>query len=112
MPDENPLLMVFCTVPDEAVAASLSEGLLGEDLAACVSALPGVVSRYRWQGKLETSEEVQLLIKTTPGRWDDLESWLQTHHPYDNPEIIALPADRVAREYRQWVFEACGDEGG
>ena len=112
MADDDPILMVFCTAPDQATAKVLSEGLLAEGLAACVSAMPGMISRYRWQGKLETEEEVQLLIKTVAGQWDGLKGWLQTHHPYDNPEIVALSAAHAADEYRQWVHEICGHNGG
>ena len=61
-------------------------------------------SVYRWQGKIEEDSEVQLVIKTRRGRFDEVAAWLKDEHPYDVPEIIALPADRVSEEYMKWAL--------
>lgn len=99
------LLVVLCTVPDEATVEKLGRGLVEQRLAACVNAIAGVRSFYRWQGKTEADKEIQLLIKTTPARFDALAAWLRENHPYEVPEIIALHADRVSKSYLDWAIE-------
>ena len=74
-------------------------------LAACVSILPGLTSVYRWQGKVETATEVPLLIKTTRAAYTHLETTLRAHHPYELPEIIAVPVITGFPGYLQWVAQ-------
>ena len=105
MSAENELIVVLCTVPDEAAAEALAKGLIEERLAACVNAIPGLKSYYRWQGKLEVDTEIQLLIKTRQGRFDELAAWIEAHHPYEVPEIVAVAAERVSEGYLGWVAE-------
>lgn len=105
MSDENELLVVLCTAPDADTAAKLAEGLVETRLAACVNVIPGLSSYYRWQGKLEVEAEVQLVIKTRRGRFDELAAWINANHPYDVPEIVALPAERVSEAYLRWAVE-------
>lgn len=105
MSEENDLLVVLCTAPDENAATKLAEGLVEARLAACVSVIPGLRSFYRWQGTIETNTEVQLLIKTRAGRFDELAAWIEANHPYDVPEIVALPAERVSEGYLYWAIE-------
>ena len=76
---------------------------MSERLAACVNVLPGVESIYRWQGKVETSQEVLAVIKTTAERYAELAKRLRELHPYAVPEIVALPAAAVAESYLAWV---------
>jgi len=102
---ENQLIVILCTVPDEATAEKLAAGLLEERLAACVNAIPGVKSFYRWQGNIETDTEIQLLIKTRVERFDELAAWISANHPYDVPEIVAIPANRVSEAYLAWAVE-------
>jgi len=102
---DDELVLVLCTVPDEATAQNLAKGLVEERLAACVNAIPGLTSVYRWQGKVEIDSEVQLLIKTRRGRFDELAKWLEANHPYDVPEIIALAAEQVSDSYLAWAVE-------
>ena len=101
----NQLVVILCTVPDEATAEKLATGLVEGRLAACVSAVPGVKSFYRWQGKIEAETEIQLLIKTRSERFDELAAWISENHPYEVPEIIAIPADRVSDAYLTWAVE-------
>ncbi len=103
MSAENQLLVVLCTVPDAETAERLANGLVEERLAACVNAITGVKSFYRWEGNLETEAEVQLVIKTRRARFDALADWIHENHPYDVPEIIALPADQASESYLAWV---------
>ena len=98
------LIVILCTAPDEATAEKLGRGLVEARLAACVNAIPGVKSFYRWKGKIESDSEVQLLIKTRPTHFDEITKWLKTHHPYETPEIVALPAARVSNTYLQWAI--------
>ena len=67
--------------------------------------IPRLKSYYRWQGKLEVDAEVQLVIKTRRGRFEELASWIEANHPYDVPEIVALPAERVSEAYLRWAVE-------
>ena len=99
------LVVILCTVPDEATAENLATGLVEGRLAACVNAVPGVKSFYRWQGKIEAETEIQLLIKTRSERFDELAAWISENHPYEVPEIIAIPADRVSDAYLAWAVE-------
>ena len=103
MSAKEQLLVILCTVPDEATADKMAKGLVEEQLAACVNAIPGVKSFYRWQGKIETDTEIQLLIKTRSERFDELAAWISENHPYEVPEIVAIPADRVSDAYLAWA---------
>lgn len=105
MSGENELVVVLCTVPDEGAAQKLAHGMVEARLAACVNALPGVKSFYRWQGKLHVDSEIQLVIKTRRGRFEELAAWLRANHPYDVPEVVAIPAERVSEEYLAWAVE-------
>ena len=89
MSGEHDLLVVLCTAPDEATAEKLAKGMVEARLAACVNAIPGLKSFYRWQGKLESDREIQLLIKTRRARFDELAAWIEANHPYEVPEIVA-----------------------
>jgi periplasmic divalent cation tolerance protein len=102
---EHQLVVILCTVPDEAAAEKLARGLVEERLAACVNTIPGVKSFYRWQGKLEAGTEIQLLIKTHNERFDEVAAWISANHPYDVPEIVAIPAERVNEAYLAWAVD-------
>jgi periplasmic divalent cation tolerance protein len=99
------LLVVLCTFPDRDTAQLIGRMLVEEGLAACVNVLPGVQSIYRWQGKVEVSEEVLTVVKTTERTYGRLESRLKDLHPYDVPEIIALPVERAEAAYAKWMDE-------
>lgn len=101
-------LVVLCTCPDEATAAGIATALLAAELAACVNCVPGIRSMYRWNGQIRDDTEVLLVIKTRAGRYAALEATLRAHHPYDLPEIIALPVVAGARDYLNWIGQATG----
>ena len=105
MSSENHLIVILCSAPDEAAAEKLARGLIEERLAACVNAIPGVKSFYRWQGKIETDTEIQLVIKTRSERFDELAAWISENHPYDVPEAVAIPAERVSEAYLAWALD-------
>ena len=94
--------MVMATFPDAAVAARILEGLLAARLAACVQTLP-IQSAYRWQGKIQREPEVLALIKTTAARYPEIEARIRAEHPYETPEIIAVPIIKGSREYINWL---------
>jgi len=101
-------LVVLCTCPDEETASRLAHGLVEARHAACVNVLPGIRSIYRWQGAVSDAAEALMVIKTVPGRFEAVESWLLAHHPYEVPEVAALPADRVSAEYLAWLGASVG----
>jgi periplasmic divalent cation tolerance protein len=101
-----PLLVVLSTFPDRDTACRTAETLVCEELAACVNVLPGVESIYRWEGKVETSQEVLVVMKTTDACYPALEKRLRELHPYEVPEIVALPAAAVAENYLAWVIQS------
>ena len=94
--------VVLVTAPAER-ADALAKGLVQARLAACVNVLPGVVSHYRWQGRLCRDPERLLIIKTSKARLKRLERWVKTHHAYTVPEILALPVAGGSKEYLSWV---------
>lgn len=100
-----PVLVCLCTCPDDTTAAAIAAALVEERLAACVNRLPAVRSTYRWEGRVEDSEEVLLLIKTTRDRLDDLIARVQVLHPYELPEVIAVEAQGGLAPYLAWVAE-------
>jgi periplasmic divalent cation tolerance protein len=104
MPTEA--LVILCTCPDTPAAESLAHGLVSKRLAACVNVLPGIRSIYRWENELEDESEVLLLIKTASARLAELEAWLNKHHPYEVPELVAIPAQHVAPGYLSWLLDS------
>ncbi len=102
---EQEVLLVITNLPDRATAERVAEGLVTECVAACVNVLAECSSIYRWQGKLEHASEVPLLIKTTRAAYPQLESVLRKLHPYELPEIIALPVSAGLPEYLNWVVQ-------
>ncbi|TAL87761.1 MAG: divalent-cation tolerance protein CutA [Rhodanobacter sp.] len=99
----NTVLMCFCTCPDERSARVLAEALVGERLATCINQLPGVRSIYRWQGKVCSDHEVLLLIKTSAACFEALSARLLELHPYDLPELIAIPLELGHPAYLAWL---------
>lgn len=101
--DAAQVLLVMSSLPDPAAARQLAKTLIDRRLAACVSVLAPGVSVYRWQSVVEEAKEVPVLIKTTAGRYDELEAVLREWHPYELPEIVAVPVVRGLPAYLQWV---------
>ena len=97
------ILLVMTNLPDRASAQALAAALVDEHLAACVNILPPCQSIYRWQGAVQTTDEVPLLIKTSTARYAALEAAIAAQHPYQTPEIIALPVVHSLPAYLAWV---------
>ncbi len=96
-------LLVLTNCPDEEVANTIALAVVEARLAACVNILPRVQSIYRWQGGVESATEIPLFIKSTATSYPALESIIRQHHPYDVPEIIALPVTHGLPSYLNWV---------
>ena len=96
-------LLVLTNVPERAVAERLADMLIEKRLAACVNILAPCRSVYRWKDAVQHDEEHPMLIKTTAGRYAALEQALRAGHPYELPEIIAVPIERGLPAYLDWV---------
>jgi periplasmic divalent cation tolerance protein len=99
----DPVLLCYCSCPDAGSAQAIAEALVDERLAACVQSLPGMRSTYRWRGAVTTDVEVLLLIKTTAGALDALTRRVLDLHPYEVPEVIAVPVEHGHAAYLDWV---------
>jgi periplasmic divalent cation tolerance protein len=106
MSDPSQVLLCYCTCPNAESAKHLAEVLVGEALAACVNRLSGIQSTYRWKGEVTTNTEELLLIKTTVGQFEALKERLLAVHPYELPELIAVPVERGHTAYLDWVRAA------
>lgn len=96
-------LLIYCTCPDRESADRIAGQLVEQRLAACVSVTAPIQSVYVWQDKLEKSEEYLLLIKSTQARYADLQQTIVSLHPYELPEIIAVPVQQGLPAYLHWI---------
>ncbi len=96
-------LLILTNCPDEESANVIALAVVEAQLAACVNILPRVQSVYRWQGAVESASEIPLLIKSTAKNYPALEAAIRARHPYDIPEIIALPISQGLPAYLNWV---------
>jgi periplasmic divalent cation tolerance protein len=99
----EPFVVVITTLPDRASAHTLAESLVRERLAACVNVMSECTSIYRWEGAVETAAEVPVWIKTRAGLFSSVAQFIKDHHPYDLPEVIALPLTAALAPYLQWI---------
>jgi periplasmic divalent cation tolerance protein len=100
-------LIAFCTFPDAEIAHKVVKEIVDLRLAACGNILPQVHSIYRWQGKVESADEVLAIFKLDPVRYAEFETKIRSMHPYDVPEIISCRIDNGLPEYLRWVVESC-----
>ena len=103
--------VVLVTAPSPDVGAALGRALVDERLAACVNVIPGLTSIYRWQGQREEASECLLVIKTDETRYAELERRVLELHPYTVPEVLALPVERGAPAYMEWLKDSVAIEG-
>ncbi len=96
-------VVVLVTAPTAERAAEIARAAVDERLAACGNVVPGVRSVYRWEGKVQEDEEVLLLLKTTRDRLEALRERILALHPYDVPEVIALPVEAGSAPYLAWI---------
>ena len=96
-------LLVFTNLPERDAAEKLADALIARRLAACVNILAPCRSVYRWRGAVQHEEEHPVLIKTTRAAYAELEAQIRAHHPYELPEIIAVPIERGLPAYLDWL---------
>ncbi len=102
-------LVIYITCPSYKEAERLSRLLLQEKLAACCNIIKSVKSLFLWKGKVDEAEESLMIVKTQQSRLDALVQFVQNHHPYDVPEIIAMPIVGGAQDYLNWLKEETTD---
>jgi len=96
-------LLILTNVPDVASAEKLAHALIERRAAACVNVFAACRSIYRWQGTVETADEIPLLIKTTAENYPLVEEIVCAQHPYDVPELIAIPITHGLPAYLDWL---------
>jgi periplasmic divalent cation tolerance protein len=106
MREDTKHLLVLCTCPEKSVADTIAQSLVADRLAACVNIIPGLDSWFRWQGRIERAGELLLVIKTTRDRYPGVERKIRALHPYELPEIIALPLTLGHAPYLAWIEQA------
>ena len=97
------IIVILTNLPDRASALKLAGELVEQRLAACVNVLAECSSVYRWEGRVKSATEVPVLIKTRAQRYDEVEAEIRRLHPYELPEIVAVPVVRGLDEYLEWV---------
>ena len=103
MPDLPAPLVVLTTLPSPETAAEIARTLVEEQFAACVNLVPGIRSIYRWQGVVEDATETLAIIKTTRPGYEALAQRLVELHPYDTPEVLAVPLIGGHFDYIEWI---------
>lgn len=104
-PSEAVVTAVVTTAPNADVAEMLATRLVEERLAACANVIPGITSIFRWDGELQREGEVLVVFKTTAAAVDALSERLSELHPYDVPEVLALPVPQGSDRYVAWVHD-------
>ena len=104
--------VVMTTVASQEAAQALARWLVEDHLAGCVQVVPGLTSHYRFGGQQHEDQEWLLLIKTTAGAWPRLEASLAARHPYEEPEVLALPASGWSQGYARWLAQAVEGSDG
>lgn len=99
------MLLVMTTITDIDKGKLLARQIIGEQLAACCNIVPGITSIFRWKGELCEDQECLLVMKTVQSRYKELNEFIKDHHPYDVPELIALPITTSLEEYLLWVIK-------
>lgn len=99
-------IVILTTCPNRSTAESIARLLVEQRYAACVNVIDAIQSIYCWKDKIESDEETMLVIKTTKQRYGDIESTIQSNHPYDIPEVIALDIEKGAHSYLSWITQS------
>ena len=100
-------LVVLSTVGDAEAAEGIAREVVEKGLAACVNIVPEIRSIYSWKGKIESDRECLLVIKTTSERFEALRETIVSRHPYELPEVIALPIETGHAPYLDWLDACC-----
>jgi len=100
----NTVILILCSVPSKSLGEKIATHLVERHFAACVNIIPKITSIYRWNNKVENSEELLLLIKSSMERLADISEYIRSVHPYDLPEILAIPSSGGSMEYLDWII--------
>lgn len=100
---EPQVQLFYVTCPDSETAQKISRTLLEEGLIACANILPGMESLYWWEGKIETSREVVLILKSTDAQSSRIIARIESLHPYNTPCILSLPIEKSSEAYVRWL---------
>ena len=106
MPEQTEQILVINTCPGSITAKNIATDLVANELAACIQIIPGVQSYFRWSGKVEVSDEYLLFIKTTRQGYEQVEKSILKLHPYELPEIIAVPITGGLNDYLSWISDS------
>lgn len=106
MPNDAPIRLVYATFPSPDEAERIGRTLVDTQLAACVNILPGMTSIYRWQGTVETGQEVVMIVKTTTTRADRVVAEIKRLHPYQMPAIVIVPVCGGNSDFLGWIATA------
>ncbi|CAG8691145.1 14095_t:CDS:2 [Dentiscutata erythropus] len=98
--------IVYVTCPNDEVAGNLARGLLKEKLVACVNIIPKISSLYWWEGKIEESSELLLMIKTLDKHLDEITDYVNKHHGYSVPEVLSVKVDGGNGPYLKWINDS------
>lgn len=107
----NPMtVFLYSTAPDRETAKAIARALVHSAAAACVNIIPGMTSVYRWRERIEESDEVVLIVKTTAAKAAAARHLILAHHPYETPAVAAIAIDegRSHRPFLDWISDACG----
>ena len=102
--------IVLCTCPDRVCAERIASALLERRLAACVNVLPGVMSRFWWNGKVDGADEHLLLVKTRVDAFQQIQETITSLHPYELPEVLAVPIADALAPYLRWIDESMEEQ--
>lgn len=98
-------IIIYCTCPNIETADRISRLIIRNHMAACVNQIKGVTSIYEWEGKIEQENEVLLIIKTTEKRFEAIKQLVSEEHPYELPELIAVPVTQGLPDYLEWITQ-------
>ena len=105
------IIVIYCTVPDKQIAKDITNILLKHKLAACVSMIDKVRSKFSWDGEICEEKEILMMIKTRRTNYGKIKLVIEDIHPYTVPEIIALPIVDCSEDYFKWLVKETGSQG-
>jgi len=106
----GPVVIVLTTGPDRETLMEIGRKVVEDRLAACVNILDGVLSVYRWQGRIEEEPEAMAILKTSEARLSELEDVVRELHPYSEPEFLVLPVSSGSTGYLAWVMDSVSED--
>jgi len=102
-------IVIYCAYPDEKTSDEASRALVTKKIASCVQRIGPIQSTYMWKGAVNTAQEWLLLIKTKMSAYENVATFIQTTHPYEVPEILAVPVVRGFQPYLSWMDQGISD---